>query len=691
MRRRSVIRTIGGSVAQLKQNELWALIDSMILVRNTRTAVFIFILSCIAFQITVSQPYAQDDGRFFIERPKLGLHGYYRLEDEKRHAPQYDTTTKSQDFRESMTVATKGWIYHPNLMEYHIAFEPQWQQEMFRLSPSIKDSAESYERDTSLLAYDVGTTLLKQKPVSLNIFANRKTGQIDLSNAQNSDLDTESWGTRLNFTNAKLPVSLALIHRQLDDNGFYQWKEDRDEVQATIRHNAQKSVTQLNVLYDNVDRKNRTSFQNTDISSKTTSTELTNAFLITDDNRVRLDSQIYNMDADYDGRDQDTWIVSENLYWALSPDLLTRYYTNYNRSEFGGSLNEQTRLGASLTHHLDDKLTTDLGAAAVFNDYDDGSEDRYLSNLGFLYRRPIPWGSVQLGAAYDYALTTRSGTENVIPTDERLALTTGTETLLDKENVDLESIVVTDLSGATVYTENVDYLIATVGTAVSISRTLLGAIADGQQVSVHYNYQMDTGYDDSRFGQKYQFSLALWSSLYLSYWYRRIDQDILSGEPPNNPQNDTSNTVRLGFVTKWSDTELLYDNQDRSNGNSCVTRSASQRINLKPATNFFLNFLGSIGDRDFRDINEEENFYSVGSSIGWTPRSWCYFSLNYLRTDISGDRRDELDSDFNTTVNLRYGVWTSSISYRLRDQDDKKNNDSLWRQELIITFTRHLW
>jgi hypothetical protein len=327
----------------------------------------------------------------------------------------------------------------------------------------------------------------------------------------------------------------------------------------------------------------------------------------------------------------------------------------------------------------------------VINDYDDGSEDRYLSNLGFLYRRPIPWGSVQLGAAYDYALTKRSGTENLVPTDERLALSTGTETSLDKENVDLESIVVTDVSSATVYTENIDYRIETVGTAVSISRTLMGAIADGQQVSVHYNYRKDAGYDDSRFGQKYQFSLALWSAVYLSYWFRRIDQDILSGEPPNNPQNDTSNTVRLGFVTKWSDTELLYDNQDRSNGNSCVTISASQRINLQPARNFFLNFLGSIGDRDFRDINEEEKFYSVGASVGWTPRSWFYFSLNYLRNDISGDRRDELDSEFSTTVKLRYGVWTSSISYRLRDQDDKENNDSLWRQEMIITLNRHLW
>jgi len=371
--------------------------------------------------------------------------------------------------------------------------------------------------------------------------------------------------------------------------------------------------------------------------------------------------------------------------------LLTRYRADYSRREFGSSANEETRLSAALTHHLYDQLTTDLGAGAVINKFEDGSEDFYKSNLGFLYRRPIDWGSVELGAAYDYGMTKRSGTPKIIPTDERLALSTGTQTFLDKENVDLGSIVVTDLTGATVYTENIDYQIATVGPVVRISRTLLGAIADGQQVTVRYSYRIDTAYDDSRFGQKYRFDLALWSFLYLAYSHCRIDQHIQSGEPPNDPLHDTSNTVRLSFVTKWSDTEFLYDQQDRSNDNSSVTRSITQRINLRPSSNIFLNLLGNIGERDFPDLDEDERFYSLGSSIGWTPKSWCNFSLNYLCSSISGDLRDELNSEFATTINLRYGVWTGSISYRLRDQDDKQNGDSLWRQETIFQVIRHLW
>jgi len=633
---------------------------------------------------------AQDDRFFFIQRPKLGLGTYYKHVDEQRKTANIQTKATNQKFRERLTVETNGWIYHPNLMEFLLSFEPEWQQETFHQSQSAIGADQSYRRNASVLAFDVGTTLLKHKPLSLNIFANRKTGEIDFTNAQDSDIERETYGTRLNFTNATLPVSIAWIHRKFDQTGFYQSEEERDEAQVRIQHNAKRSATQLNMLY-NSSETTHTTFETINIPVKTVSTEFTNAYFITDDNRVKLDSQIYNMQADYNSLDQNTWILSENLFWTHSKDLLTRYRADYNRREFGDSVNEETRLGASLTHHLFDQLTTDLGAAAAFNNFEGGNEDLYKSNLDFLYRRAIPWGSVELGAAYDYDVTKRSGTQKIIPKDERLTLSTGTQTFLDKENVNLGSIMVTDLTNTTVYTENIDYQIQMVGSVVSISRTLTGAISDGQQVIVHYSYRWDAGYDDSRFGQNYRFSLTLWSFLHLVYSHNRIDQHIQSGEPPNDPLNDTSNTVRLGFVTKWSDTEFLYDNQDRTNGNSSVTRSINERVNLRPAKNIFLTFLGNIGDRDFPDVNEEERFYSLGTSIGWTPKSWCNFSLNGLRNSISGDRRDELITEFATTVKLRYRIWICSLSYRLRDQDNEQYENSLRRQEMIFQLTRHLW
>jgi hypothetical protein len=662
----------------------------MILRRHMGKALVIAMMWGLAFQWSASRLWAQDDTGFLIRPPKLGLGAYYRLVDEKRRTPNLKTTATNQKFRERMTLATDGWIYHPDLMDFRIAIEPELQQETFRQNEAATPPTQSYDRDTTLVDYDLGATVLKRKPVSLNLFANRKTGRIDLTNALDSDIDSETLGTRLNFNNSILPGSIAWTHRKRDQSGFYDLNEERDETQATFRHDAGRSATRLNLLYTDADT-THTTFKNTDISSKALSTELTNGYSFTDDNRVRLDTLIYNMEAEYNDIDQSTWNLSENLFWKHSKNLLTRYRADYSRREFGDTYNEEERFSAALTHQLRDRLTTDLGAAAKLVNFEGGRENLYESNLGFLYRQPIPKGHVELGAAYDYGVTNRTGTQKIVPTDERLTLSTGTDTFLEKEDIDLGSIVVTDLTGGTVYTENIDYQVDPVGPTVRISRTLLGAIAEGQQVVVHYSYQINAAYDDARFGQQYRFNLALWSFVYLAASHSRIDQHIRSGEPPNEPLDDTANTVRLSFVTRWSDTQLLYDQQDRSNDNSSITRRFTQRFNFRPVRNFYLTVSGDIGDRDFTDLDEEERFYSLGTRVGWSPQSWCNFDLVYQRNSISGDLHDEIDTETGAIAKFIYGIWTGSLSYRLRDQDDQRNANSLWRQEFIVQFTRQLW
>lgn len=665
----------------------------MISTRNRLTKIIVLILSCIVFQAMASMAYAQENGFFFMERPKLGIDSYYKLAEEIRRTPNLKTKTTDQDIWESMTVATNGWVYHPDLMKYRLSFTPEWRQESFRHTSSDSDGSYTDRQTSRLLSYDAQTTFLANKPCSLDVFANRSNRQMDLTNTQDSDITTNTWGTRFNFTNSTLPASIAYIKRKYDQTGFYQSREDRDQVQATIRHNAANSATELTVLHDNAvnTTANAITPQIAHIRSKATNTELTNTYFFTDDERVRLDSQIYNARADYSSIRENTWVVSESLFWQHNKDLLSRYYVNYTRHDSNGLVDKETTLSAGLTHHLYDQLTTNLGAMAVFNDYSGGSENLYQPNLSFLYRRPIPHGSVELGAAYNYAVTKRSGGSDVIPTESRPVLKTGEATTLDKENIIVESIVVTDTSGTIVYTENIDYLVQKVGQDVRISRMLLGGIKDGQQVIVHYSYRIDSAYDDTRFGQNYRCSVKLWSFMYLTYTHGSLNQNILSGEPPNYRMDHQYNTVRLRFETKYSETQFLYDKQNRSNGNSCTTKSVSQRIYFRPALNFYFNFSGDLGNRDFTDIDATERFYTVGASAGWTPKYWCDCSLVCLRNKISGDQQDVLYTEVGPTIKLVYGVWTGTISYRLRDQNDRQNHNSLWRQEVYLGINRRLW
>ncbi len=644
----------------------------------------LFMLSCAALMTAATSAHAQENGFFFMERPKLGLGTSYEFEDETLKTPEAETKTTTHDFLETATIRTGGWLYHPNLMEYRFTFMPEWRQEIFEQSHTER-------RDTSVMAYDARATLLKRKPFSMDFFAYRNTRRLDLSTVQDTDFDNETWGTRLNFTNPTLPASIGFSSQKSSQSGFYGWDEDRNELQVDVRHNAGNSVTQLEMLYDDADRTTRTLYDSTDISSNALNTELTNTLFFTDDNRVRLDSLFYNNRAEYADADSDIWSASENLFWTHSRSLLTRYSINYNRNDFDSFVNEETALRAGLTHRLYDRLTTDLGGEAAFTDFSGGSEDLYRSNLGFTYNRPIPWGNVELGAGYTYDLTQRSGDQDIISTQEPHVLKIGEETLLREENILRQSILVTSITGATVYAENIDYRIQEIGPDVSISRSLLGSIADGQEVLIRYSYRIDASVDDARFGQDYRFDLDLWSFFYLTLAHGRLNQNVISGESLYDPIDDTRNSVRIRFDTDWTETQFFYEDQDRSNGNSIITRSVRQLINFRPLRNFYFNFSGDYGNRDFPDIDESEDFYSLGTNIGWTPRWWCTFSMVGLWDRVSGDHQDMVYTEIAPTVQLAYGVWTGTLSYRLGNQEDKKNGDSYRQQRIYLGITRSLW
>lgn len=649
--------------------------------------------SGIAFMLSGSVSCAVADGLFYIERPKLALDASYKFEKVKRTVAHNAAENTIQDVFEKVTLETGGWVYHENLLEYRISLQPEWRQEQFEQKQPTADPGRTRDRDTSMLAYDTGVTLLKQKPLSFYVFANRNRRQIDLSYTQDTEIESDMWGARLNLKNAVLPASVGFISRQSVQTGFYQSEDDRKELQAVIRHNLKRSVTELNFLHDSGERSNRAIADpdHVTIDSVTTNSELTNTLFFTDGNRVRLDSQIYRSESDYGGTDYNTWTVNENLFWSHSQNFLARSAFNFNQREVNGVETENKNLNFLLTHRLEEVVTTNFGIGAGASDYVGGSEDRVQTNLDVIFRLAIPWGRVEVGSAFDYGVTRRGGGADVLPTEERLILRTGEDVYLRRENIELDSIVVTNISGTLVYTENIDYSVHAVGSEVLIRRTLSGNIADGQDVRVHYSYRVAAGYDDARYGQDYRFDLALWNFAYLTYTHDRKDQSILSGEPPPNLLDDTFDRLRLRFDVGWSETRLEYEKKDRNSGNSTTTSSVRQFINFRTFRSFAFNFSGQFGERKYTDTHEEETFYSVGTEMTWTPEWWCSFKLVYLMNDIAGDRQDMGYSMIFPKLQLNYGVWKASISYRFADQEDRAVENALERQRLFFIVSRELW
>jgi hypothetical protein len=684
----SVVRTGTGNGASRRQ----AITGQMMRKRNIPLKAGLWLqplfFIALAFAPNLS---AQQRGLVFMERPKLAIELSYEFEEEDRESPFGDTESSSHDFRESLTVGTEGWVYHPNLMTYRLFLEPEWRQEDFDGSAGGIGDTASPDRDTTLLGYDVGATFLGQKPLSLDLFASRQSRQLDLTGIEDSDLDSETVGARLHFNDATFPATIGFTNRKYERTGYYESQEERNEFRADIRHNIAKSFTELSLLHDETDRTNRAVPMDVQIDSETTNAELRNTYFFSNDERIRLDSLAYALRSEFDGTELDTWRLSENLFWTHSKELLTQYRYNFTRREFDSFDSTENALRGGLTHRLANRLTTNIGAEAAFNDFGDGSEDRYQGDLDLLYHQPIPWGSLEFGSGWRYGETERSGDPTIAPFLEHPVLETGEDTFLDKENVLLDSIVVTNVGGTIVYTKNVDYRVEVIGPDVRIERTLFGDIEDGQQVTVGYNYRIDTGFDDATFGQDYRFSLELFRLLYFTYTHGRLDQNVLSGEPLTEPLDDTFNLARLRLDAGWSETQLLYHEQDRESRTSTVTRSIRQFFRFHPFRDFHVTVNGDLGQREFTDINEDETFYTVGANVGWVPRWWCDVSLIGLRNSISGDRLDMTFTEIAPRVRLRYGVWTGTISYWLKYQEDEENDNSLWQQRVYVAINRSLW
>ncbi|NOY67902.1 MAG: hypothetical protein GXP53_00180 [Deltaproteobacteria bacterium] len=659
------------------------------------------VLAFSAALMVISVSYAHAGRSFFIERPKLGLNTYYEFEEEKRQTPDTDTETVYHDMRESATIATKGWIYHPNLLAYHFFFMPGWRQEKFKDRQKISGTSQASSQDTTLLAYDVGATLLRNKPVTLDIFTKQSNWRIQSKQVQSTDMESATRGARLNFVNKTLPVSFGFVNSKSIQAGFYRYDENRDELRFNIRHNAKNSITELNILNYETSRTTAgiaTTPATFTIDSNTTNTELRNTLFINGDESVRLDSQVYDIREGHDDINSDSFLISENLFWTHDKNLDTRYGLKYSRRKFDGAVNMEKFIKAGLTHRLYNRLTTDLGADIAYNDFAGASEDRYRSNLGFNYRRAIPWGTIELGAAYNFGLTRRSGSANIIPTKERHVLTSATTTFLEQANAHVESIVVTDLTGAIVYIEDIDYRVRIIGSEAMISRIPLGAIVDGQEVIIQYTYLVDSDYDDSRFGQNYRVDMTLWSFFYFTYTHRRLEQSILSATPAFLSEDmsgiridDTFDSIQIRLDTGWSDTRFLYSNEDRRSGNSMITRSVREIISLRPFTHFSFNFSGHYGNRRFKELNAEEIFYNFGSSIGWKPKWWCDFNMVCTRNGISGDMQDTVFTEISPTLRLQYGIWSCRLSYELSDQRDKAYGSRRWAQRAYFVINRRLW
>ncbi len=619
---------------------------------------------------------------FHLDRPKVGLGLSYIYEEERTKAGGSETTDTSHEFRERLPIELDGWAYHPALCKFTLGVVPEWAQTKRNVDPGPSASDNVF-----VPSYAADATFLEPKPYTVHTFASRRELKLRSAFSQPTDTTIDKYGADLRLKYYKsLPTFAKYTHTDTDQSGFYDSNGTREDFQLTSQHLAKNSITTLSSAYSDNDQ---TTGGDT-ARVKNFENNLGNEYYIAGDQRKTLLSRARYRWTDNDSQESNEYALAENLYWRLTNNLYTNYSLSYDKRDSDAFDNETTAGRAALQHLLYENLTTSVSTGFNLNDFTGGEDNAYDGNLDFFYTRKIPWGFLNLRSGWNYIYTTREGDEAVITViDEPHALTTGEVTLLNNQNVELDSIFVTDDTGTIAYIENVDYTIEEVGAFTRISRTTVGAIVNGQTVLVDYRFLSDPAFDDTLFNQAYGIDFFLWNALTLSYGYQHADQNIVSGPPPDNTVDDTTQRAEIRLNLGWTDSRLTYEDRDRTSGTSSRRWVASQTFRINLPRRFSFDITGAYGRTKFTDVGEEQDQYAGSARLIWRPTGWCRFRMAGFYNKITGDVEDQIDANLLAVVELSYRIWRGTAGYYY----DRSGSSDAFRNRHALKFDiiRILW
>jgi len=624
---------------------------------------------------------AEYGGRnYSIARPQLALDLSYDFESEKREGPYIAEENDSHALKERVDLQTSGWGYHPAFLTYTVGLSPEWEQTTETPDPGRRNTRNSF-----LLGYSFDLTFLPEKPYTLNLFGRRQRSVLTSSLAARSETESDTYGATLMLKSRVLPTTLGYIHTTLDQTGFFDSEESRDEIRLQTRHEEKSNDTNLAATYTAVDR---TSLGTT-INTENFFGGVQNSYRITPDNRILLNSNLTYRWSESNFFSSSGITMSEYLNWRHAKNFRTNYNIMHTRDSAGESSIDTTSASAGFSHLLYENLTTS-GSLNARNSSQ--GEDTYGGDLNFNYQRRIPWGTLYASTGHDYKVTTRSVGEVFLHViDESHILRTGEVTLLNNKNVDIPSIVVTSADRSIVYLLDTDYRIEILGTSVRISRIPLGAIADGQPVLVNYTYLSNPAFDDATYAQSYGVGLYLWSAWRIDYRYSNSKQDFLSGIPPDVLNETTTQTLDTDLAWRWTTTRLTWEDTESTAGVSLRWWRASENLSFRPGDEVFLALSGNYGETTLKETNSVEKFFGFGSQLQWRWSNWSKLSIegSYAKTDGTSNRT--VDKAAAARLEWVYGIWSGEFSYRFLNEEDRIGDQSRNRHSAYAAIKRTLY
>lgn len=509
-----------------------------------------------------------------LEFTEFGGHADFVVRREERELKSKtgisDTRSKETILEESLSLETKGYAFHPNVVEFGLGAVFGLVQEDF------EDLIDGRKRDVSnsgdLLEFNIEAQILKKRSYPMTVFAQRRRGIVPRPFLPSLESTSTNYGLTWQYVSKKIPMSLHFSHTDAKLSPLFISGEAEEEGrQKTTEfrlesdyHSSDYSTLSLIYEHKSVDEEPFALQYDAD------EVTLTHRVEMGDKHQHRLRSELNYLDQrGTTAIERVRW--RENLRLKHSDSLQSEFrFEALDRSFQGRSRNvprveeRSLRLSGSLRHQLFLSQTMQLRMFAQKQEFEpDLDITRWGGQFNFNYRKTNRWGVLYANYGLRLERIDHTGADRANEAiDEVHTFRDPAPITLGNRNIIVSSITLRALDRVTFYQRGRDFTVRTIGNLVEIERTPTGRIADGETVTVDYLFNLGGAFElDSlahNFGIRQNFEFGL-TPYYRFEWQ---DQTVSSAGDAGAIAEDITAHV-VGVEYQKSALRLFAEHEDR--------------------------------------------------------------------------------------------------------------------------------
>jgi hypothetical protein len=610
---------------------------------------------------------------YLVERPVIKLSLEYQKKDETRSAPDIGLRSEQTDtFWQRLELESRGWLYHPDLLLFSFGLEPQWKQQ----DTAASDAFFRSDND-NFLGYFLDAHVLRQKSHSFKLFLRQSRNEFNSTLSPDNVSETDIARTVWIIKNKLFPTTVTVEKNDTTFDDFFSSRDDSDIFRIESKYVSDKH--QLNLLSEYVDQLREIDVQR--IDAKRSLLNMNSHYMFSDS--TRLTSTIFSLDSQSDVSDSRSFLWSERLMLQHRPKLRSEYNARFDSRKNNNFHSDTQFLSGALEHQLYENLTTRIDLYTSRDDFDNGEIDVSEADLDLRYRRMIPVGMLAITGGYAYRVEDNNidATSSQILNESHVLVGTAQE-FLAKSNIDVSSVIVTDITKTTIYVQGIDYFLGVVGESVVIERGLFGGISDGETVLVDYVFATQSPFKSDRRSARFGINLDLWQILQLHYNFSRVKEDLISGIRPSDLADDRIQRVGASLRWRWSTTTAEYERRETIR-TPLTRRLIQQAFVFRMSRAMSFGASASYSETDFKDTGSDTQTVGIAGNLRWDMGRWGRFEVEAFSRDIDGESQQIKSDGLISRWSVRYGDWSGFVRYE--DIDEMDDLTLQFRDRRLVT------